>query len=118
MENLDIISCQIIACSGSAKSCYIEAIEEAKKGHFEEAERLIKEGASVYIQGHESHSKLLQMSAEGNLEIPLLLMHAEDQMMNCETMKILASEIISIYKENMNLSEKVYLLNKNIEVTK
>lgn len=103
MENLEIISCQIIAASGGAKSNYVEAIELAKKGKLEEAENLIQEGSKIYLQGHEAHAKLLQLSAEGNLEIPLLLMHAEDQMMNCETMKIVATEMIEQYKEIFNL---------------
>lgn len=110
MENLEIISCQIIAASGGAKSNYVEAIELAKQGRFEESEKLIKEGAQIYIQGHEAHAKLLQLSAEGNLEIPLLLIHAEDQMMNCETMKILAVEMIEQYKVIAELKETVMKL--------
>lgn len=107
MENLEIISCQIIAASGGAKSNYVEAIELAKKGKLEEAENLIQEGSKIYLQGHEAHAKLLQLSAEGNLEIPLLLMHAEDQMMNCETMKIVATEMIEQYKEIFNLKKQI-----------
>lgn len=107
MKNLEIISCQIIAASGGAKSNYVEAIELAKKGKLEEAENLIQEGSKIYLQGHEAHAKLLQLSAEGNLEIPLLLMHAEDQMMNCETMKIVATEMIEQYKEIFNLKKQI-----------
>lgn len=110
MENLEIISCQIIAASGGAKSNYVEAIELAKKGKLEEAENLIQEGSKIYLQGHEAHAKLLQLSAEGNLEIPLLLMHAEDQMMNCETMKIVATEMIEQYKEIFNLKKQIVQL--------
>lgn len=98
MEDLEIISCQIIAASGGTKSNYVEAIELAKKGQFEEAENLIKEGAQIFLQGHEAHAKLLQLSAEGKLDIPLLLIHAEDQMMNCETMKIVATEMVEQYR--------------------
>lgn len=105
MEDLEIISCQIIAASGGAKSNYVEAIGLAKQGKFEEAEIMIKEGAEIFLQGHEAHAKLLQLSAEGHLEIPLLLMHAEDQMMNCETMKIVATEIIDQYKTIENLKK-------------
>ncbi len=107
MENIEIISCQIIAASGGAKSSYIEAIGLAKEGKFDEAESMIKEGAKIYIQGHEAHAQLLQMSAEGNLEIPLLLMHAEDQMMNCETMKIVAEEMIGQYRQMEKLSREI-----------
>ena len=98
-----MISCQIIAASGGAKSSYIEAIELAKEDDFDGALAKIKEGDEVYQQGHEAHAKLIQMSAQGKLEIPLLLMHAEDQMMNCETMKIFAQEMIYVLKQNFSL---------------
>ncbi|WP_295764918.1 PTS lactose/cellobiose transporter subunit IIA [uncultured Holdemanella sp.] len=107
MENLDVISCQIIAASGGAKSSYIEAIELAKQNDFDGANERIKEGDQVYQQGHAAHAKLIQMSAQGKLEIPLLLMHAEDQMMNCETMKIFAQEMIYLLKQNFDLKNKI-----------
>ena len=107
MEDLEIISCQIIAASGGAKSSYVEAIELAKKGQFQEAEKLIKEGAQIFLQGHEAHAKLLQLSAEGKLAIPLLLIHAEDQMMNCETMKIVATEMVEQYRMIAALKQMV-----------
>ena len=99
MENLDVISCQIIAASGGAKSSYIEAIELAKQNDFDGANERIKEGDQVYQQGHAAHAKLIQMSAQGKLEIPLLLMHAEDQMMSAETIKFLVEEMIEMYKD-------------------
>ena len=109
-ENMEVISCQIIAASGGAKSSYIEAIGLAKEGKFEEAEEMIREGAKIYLQGHKAHADLLQMSAEGKLEIPLLLMHAEDQMMNCETMKIVAEELIAQYKKMEKMNREIELL--------
>ncbi len=109
-ENMEVISCQIIAASGGAKSSYIEAIGMAKEGKFEEAEEMIREGAKIYLQGHKAHADLLQMSAEGKLEIPLLLMHAEDQMMNCETMKIVAEELIALYKKMEKMNREIELL--------
>lgn len=97
-ESIEIISCQLIAASGEAKSDYIEAISKAKKGEFEEAEKMIKEGDQVYLQGHEAHAKLIQLSAQEELDIPLLLVHAEDQMMGCETMKLHALDVIDLLK--------------------
>ncbi len=105
MEELELISCQLIAAAGGAKSNYIEAIEASKNGKFDEAERLMKEGAQIYLTGHDAHLKLLQLSAEGNLNLPLLLIHAEDQMMNCETIKILAEQMIRTNRELCGLKE-------------
>ena len=99
MEGIELISFQIIAAVGTAKSMYIEAIQAAKNGSFDEADQLIKEGSQVFLEGHKAHASLIQKEASGEkLEFSLLLMHAEDQLMNAETTKIMAVEIIDLYR--------------------
>jgi cellobiose PTS system EIIA component len=100
MENNELICFQIISAVGTAKSMYLEAIQEAKKGEFEKAASLIEEGRNVYTQGHHAHATLIQQEANGEkTEINLLLLHAEDQMMSAETIKIMAEEFIEVYKK-------------------
>lgn len=99
MEEMELVSFQIISAVGTARSLYIEAIQEAKKGNFERAEELIKEGAAVFVQGHHAHFKLIQQEASGQAVIPtLMLMHAEDQLMSADSFKIIAEEFIEVYK--------------------
>ena len=99
MEEMELICFQIISAVGTARSSYIEAIQEAKKGNFERAEELIKEGAEVFVQGHHAHFKLIQQEASGQAVIPtLMLMHAEDQLMSADSFKIIAEEFIEVYK--------------------
>ena len=43
MEGLELTAFQIISSVGTARSCYIEAIQAAKKSDYEEAEKLIKD---------------------------------------------------------------------------
>lgn len=107
MENIEVISCQIIAASGCAKSNYVEAMELAKKGQFDEAMNLIEQSKEIFLQGHEAHARLLALSAQGKLDIPLLLIHAEDQMMNCETMKIMALELIEQCRNTQKLDQRL-----------
>jgi len=100
MEGLELICFQIISAVGTAKSMYIEAIQEAKKGDFEKATELIAEGSKMYAEGHHAHAKLIQQEANGNkTEVSLLLLHAEDQMMSAETIKIMAEEFIDLYQK-------------------
>lgn len=109
-----MISCQLIAASGTAKSYYIEAVEAAKRGDFDEAENLMKDGKEAYLMGHSNHAKLIQMSAQEDFQIPLLLMHAEDQMMNCETMQQVAEQNIYLLQQNAMLTralEKLHALS-------
>lgn len=53
MEGLELTAFQIISSVGTARSCYIEAIQAAKKSDYEEAEKLIKEGDEAFIEGHD-----------------------------------------------------------------
>ncbi|MCM8711532.1 PTS lactose/cellobiose transporter subunit IIA [Clostridium sp. SYSU_GA19001] len=99
MEGMELISFQIISAVGTARSLYIEAIQEAKKGNFERAEELIKEGSEIFLQGHHAHTQLIQQEANGQVVVPtLMLMHAEDQLMSADGFKIIAEEIIEVYK--------------------
>lgn len=100
MEGIELLSFQMISFNGSARSCFIEAIAAAKEGDFERAEQLMAEGEEQFIEGHRVHAQLIQQEAsEGKTEINLLLIHAEDQMMSAEMMKIVAAELIDIHKQ-------------------
>ena len=99
MDGIELISFQIISAVGTAKSCYVEAITEAEKGNFEAAEQKIKEGEEIFVQGHSAHASLIQKEASGEGVAPtLLLLHAEDQLMSAETIKIMAEHIIKLCK--------------------
>ena len=58
------------------------------------------EGEEQFIEGHRVHGQLIQQEAQnGNTEVNLLLIHAEDQMMSAEVLKIIAAELIDIHKK-------------------
>ena len=100
MEGVELISFQIIAAVGTARSLYIEAIQHAKSGNIEEANKLIEKGEEAFLQGHHAHVKLIQQEANGEVsKISLLLIHAEDQLMSAESFKIIALELIDVYKK-------------------
>ncbi|MBU0278249.1 MULTISPECIES: PTS lactose/cellobiose transporter subunit IIA [unclassified Gemella] len=94
------ISMTMITYAGLAKSNFIEAIQEAKISNFESANKLLEEGISYSVQAHKEHSKLLQSFASGiDIPIDLLLIHAEDQLMNVELLKTITEEFIELYKK-------------------
>ena len=100
MEGLELLSFQMISFNGSARSCFIEAIQAAKEGDFDRAESLMAEGDEQFLEGHRVHAQLIQQEAqEGSTAVNLLLIHAEDQMMSAELMKIIAAELIQIHKQ-------------------
>lgn len=99
MQSTELISFQIISAVGTARSMYIEAIQEAKKGNFQKAQELIDEGEKIFNEGHHCHGELIQQEASGNkTEFELLLMHAEDQLMVADAFKTISEEFIEVYK--------------------
>lgn len=106
MDGLELVSFKIISAVGMAKSSFIEAMKVAANGEFDVARAKIKEGEESFNGGHLAHSELIQQEASGNHVVPsILLMHAEDQLMSAETIKVMALEII-------RLNEQVKALEK------
>lgn len=90
---------EIVAAVGAAKSSYINAVNLAKQGDFEGAEKSVAEGDDAYKEGHEHHMAILQKdAADQNTEFSLILMHAEDQMMAAETFRVMAEDFIDVYR--------------------
>ncbi|SDG42177.1 PTS system, cellobiose-specific IIA component [Selenomonas sp. WCT3] len=109
MEGLELTAFQIISSVGSARSCYIEAIQEAKQGNFVKAESLIAEGDEMFVEGHDAHANLLTQEAQDGpgSTLSLLILHAEDQLMSAEGFKTIALEFMDAYKRIESLEQKI-----------
>jgi len=57
-EKLEEIAMMIIANSGQARSDAFAALQEAKKGNFEDAEKLLKEAEESLQTAHEAQDHL------------------------------------------------------------
>ena len=102
MEDLELIAFKIISGVGAARSSYIEAIQAAKAGDYDRAEKLIAQGDESFVEG------LLTREAndEGN-SVTLLILHAEDQLMSAEAFKTIAQEFIAAHKRIDQLEAKL-----------
>ena len=99
-EKFELACFQIITYGGTARTHFINAIQCAKEGKYDEAEELIKQGDEAFSLGHNAHADLLTMDANGEISNGyMLLMHAEDQLMSAEGFRILADEFIALYKK-------------------
>lgn len=84
---------------GDARSSFIDAIQEAKKGEFEQAAIKMSNGLESFNRGHQVHAKLIMAEMQGMRDhLSLILIHAEDQMMSAENFKLLSSEFIDLYQ--------------------
>jgi PTS system cellobiose-specific IIA component len=98
-EELGQISFMIITFAGTAKSDAMLAIYAAKDGKFDEAKLKLEEAEKNIIEAEKQHADLVQQEAAGTeIKIPLLLMHAEDQLLSTQTIILMAEEFVSLYK--------------------
>ena len=90
-EELMEISFGLIANAGGAKGLAYDALSKAKAGNFEEAKELINKSEE----------------ASGNsVEVNVLLIHAQDHLMNAMNFQELAEEFIEVYERLVKLENK------------
>lgn len=99
MVDTESISMQLIAAAGDAKGCAFEALTEANDGNFEKAEELLKQATAATLPVHKQQMELITATAQGE-EVPIdvLLVHAQDHLMNSELAQDLIRELITLYK--------------------
>lgn len=98
-EKLEEIAMMIIANSGEARSESFNALSEAEKGNFDEADRLLAKADDDLRIAHNSHSELLKLDCSGEIEtMSVLLAHAQDHLMTSSLAKDLIKEMIVLYK--------------------
>lgn len=116
MKQIEEISFQMIADVGSANALYLEAVTEAKKGKIEGARELLRKGERCYRHSHKVHAELIMKMAGGE-EIPvdMILMHAEDQLMNAEVIKLMAEQVIDLCQMVNPLKERIARLEERWE---
>lgn len=105
LENEEIIM-SLIMNGGNARSLAMSAIEAASAGDFEKAKNDLKEGATAISQAHQTQTELIQEEIRGNgTKISLLMVHAQDHMMNAMTVMDMAEQFIRLHEENAKLKE-------------
>jgi PTS system cellobiose-specific IIA component len=99
-EELYAISFQLILHSGNARSLAMEAIFDAKEKSFASAAEKLTEAGKELNEAHHFQTQLIQVEASGeSLDLPIILVHAQDHLMTAMTVKDLAAEIIEIRQE-------------------
>lgn len=98
-EELETTVMTIIGFAGDARSKAFGALDLAKKGEFEEADRLMKEAEENLHKAHEGQTELLVAEAQGKkMEIGVLLIHSQDHLMTAMLAFDLIKEMIDMLK--------------------
>ena len=96
--DLEKIAFTIISNSGDAKSLAMEAINLAEKGEIKKARKKIENAEDKLNAAHKSQTNLIQKEAQGEkVELNLLLVHAQDHLMNSITVNDMAKHFINLY---------------------
>ncbi len=98
--NFEQVSFTIIAHAGEAKGKAMAAIKCAKEGNYKKAQELIVESEKSLAIASHTHMDIISAEAAGEkITIPVLFMHAEDQLLTTETVILLSKEIIEIHEK-------------------
>lgn len=99
MNEMEQLIIELVVNGGNARSKALEAIEAAKNGESDIADSLMKECNQTLGEAHKKQTDIIQAEARGeHTPVTLLMVHAQDHLMNAMTVRDLAKAIIEIYK--------------------
>lgn len=98
-EAVSMIGFQIVAYSGEARSKFIEAIRNEKKGGDRKlTKQLIEEGKENLSKAHKSQTELLAKEADGeDIELGFIFVHGQDHLMTTILLKDIIEFLFDIY---------------------
>lgn len=98
-QGTEMVSFQLVATAGEARSLAFEALEKAKAGDFDAAAKLMKQSKDAGIKAHHIQTQLLSTEAAGeHLSVDVLLVHAQDHLMCSMLAQELVQELICLYE--------------------
>lgn len=100
--DMEMIVMKLVVSAGNARSTAIEGLRAAKNGEFKLAEKRLEEADKLILEAHEIQTEMIQNELNGKkVEVGLLMVHAQDHLMNAMTVMDLCKEMIDILKINM-----------------
>jgi len=105
--NNEIEIMELITYGGQARSKSLLAMKAIEENDFEKAEALLKEASANILEAHKIQTSLLTKEACGdNNGVQLLMVHAQDHLMDSMVVRDLVQEIMILQKKNMELLNK------------
>lgn len=99
--DMEMIVMKLVVSAGNARSTAIEGLRAAKNGEFQLAKKRLEEADQLILEAHEIQTEMIQNELNGKkVEVGLLMVHAQDHLMNAMTVMDLCKEMIDILKIN------------------
>ena len=97
--NVDNVVMELIVKSGEAKSLALEAIAHARCGEYDQAEISLANSREAGRLAHKMQTALIAAdNGAGKVPINLLMVHAQDHLMNSMLAQDMVEEMIRIYQ--------------------
>lgn len=91
---------ELIINGGDARGKALQAVEAAQKGEFAQADALMQESADALNEAHKMQAEIIRAEVNGeSVPVTLLMVHAQDHLMNAITVKDLALQMIEMAKK-------------------
>ncbi len=101
--NIEEISFKIISSAGDSMAQMCLALQAAKKGNEEESNALMESAKNALTEAHRVQTELLVNEANGIVpEFSILLLHAQDHLMNVILAETIIGELIEIVLDKNN----------------
>lgn len=98
--NIEEIAMELVGNAGESRSLAFEALNAAKKGDYEEAEKKLQESKEKMLRAHHIQTELICKEADGEkVELGLIMVHAQDHLMTAILARDLITEMIEVYKK-------------------
>ncbi|WP_353949139.1 PTS lactose/cellobiose transporter subunit IIA [Sporolactobacillus sp. Y61] len=99
-EDNAMVGFTIVAYAGDAKTFLLKALDRAKNGEYEDAEKLLKQADESIKEAHQEQTKVLANEAGGSDDqISFIMIHGQDTLMTTMMLRDMAKYFIDLYKK-------------------
>lgn len=100
-DALEDVVMGLIINAGQARSLAYNALKQAKAGDFAQADELMAQSRSALNDAHLVQTQLIEADqGEGKTKVTLVLVHAQDHLMNAMLARELITELIELHQKN------------------
>ena len=98
MEQENVIM-ELLVQAGSGRSHALLALRQAREGDFVAAEKSLQDAAQAISAAHRLQTALIGFDeGSGKLPVTLIVVHAQDHLMNAMLIQDLAADMIALYQ--------------------
>ncbi|EKT58258.1 PTS N,N'-diacetylchitobiose transporter subunit IIA [Providencia burhodogranariea] len=99
-NELEEVVMGLIINAGQARSLAYTALKKAKESDFDNAKSLMEQSHLALNEAHKVQTKLIESDmGKGRIKVSLVLVHAQDHLMNAMLARELIIELIELHKK-------------------